>query len=212
MWPPMAVGAFFPHREWRRLPGVLPKRPFSESKLAGGNSRHNRYGQPKPGLGCRPAKVIPWPPHNTRKHTIRPTPLRILPSSAAPPWATAALTGPVTWWRSRIRKFCTAAINQLWIFCRHTPPPPGLLGPVMVDGIGKAALHNVLPALAAVARCWTVGLRTGRGHQRRLHLPSNRPSPLGLGALLPQRTVGAGGGILHRTDRELLLGPVLMAH
>jgi hypothetical protein len=92
------------------------------------------------------------------------------------------------------------------------PPPPGLLGPVMVDGIGKAALHNVLPALAAVARRWTVGLRTGRGHQRRLHLPSNRPSPLGLGALLPQRTVGAGGGILHQTDRELLLGPVLMAH
>jgi hypothetical protein len=42
--------------------------------------------------------------------------------SATPPRATAAaLTGPVTWWRRRIRKFCTAAINQLWIFCRHTP-------------------------------------------------------------------------------------------
>src|ERR1039458_3013962 len=60
------------------------------------------------------------------------------------------------------------------------PPAPVLLGPVMVEGIGKAALHNVLPALAAVARRWTVGLRTGRGHQQRLHLPSNRPSPLGL--------------------------------
>src|ERR1035441_3920600 len=51
---------------------------------------------PKRSLGFRPAKAIPRPPHTTRKHTIRPTPLRIRPPSAAPPWATAAgLTGPV---------------------------------------------------------------------------------------------------------------------
>src|ERR1035438_3918418 len=81
----------------RRRPGVLPKRLFSVSKLADDNSRHNRYYKPKRSLGFRPAKAIPRPPHNTRKHTIRPTPLRIRPPSAAPPWATAAgLTGPVT--------------------------------------------------------------------------------------------------------------------
>jgi integrase len=81
----------------RQYPGVLPKRLFSVSKLADGNSRHNRYYKPKRSLGFRPAKAIPRPPHNTRKHTIRPTPLRIRPPSAAPPWATAAgLTGPVT--------------------------------------------------------------------------------------------------------------------
>src|ERR1035441_3631057 len=81
----------------RRRPGVLPKRLFSVSKLADGNSRHNRYYKPKRSLGFRPAKAIPRPPHNTPKHTIRPTPLRIRPPSAAPPWATAAgLTGLVT--------------------------------------------------------------------------------------------------------------------
>jgi hypothetical protein len=61
--------------------------------------------------------VIQPPPNNTGKHAIRPTPLRILPPSATPARAAAAaLTGPVTWWRSSIRKFCTAAINQLWNF------------------------------------------------------------------------------------------------
>src|ERR1017187_1658323 len=76
-------------------------------------------------------------------------------------------------------------------FLSPQPPPPGFLGPVIVDGIGKAALHNVLPAFAAVARRRTVGLPTRRCHQRRLPMPLNRAPPLGLGALRASSTLGA---------------------
>jgi hypothetical protein len=113
-----------------RRKGVLPKRLFSESKLAGGNSRHRWYYKPKRCLGSRPARVIQRPPQNTRKHAIRPISARILSPSTAPAWAAAAaLTGPLTWWRSRIRRFCTAAISQLWIFCRHSPRHRAFLAP-----------------------------------------------------------------------------------
>ena len=83
---------------------------------------------------------------------------------------------------------------------------------MIVDGIGKAALHDVLPTLAHGPSGRAVGLRARRCHQRRLHMPSNRAPPLGMGTLLPPRTVSARRGILNQIDRELLLRPVLMPH
>jgi hypothetical protein len=107
------------------------------------------------------------------------------------------------------------------LHCRNQPaldllppqsPPSGLLSPVIVDGIGKAALHDVLPALAVVARRRTVGLPPRRFYQGRLHMPPNRPPSFGLRALLPQRTMGARGGIRNQVDLDLLLRAVLMTH
>ena len=77
--------------------GLLPKSLLSESKLSGGNSRPSRYYKLEGYLGFRPAKVSQLPPQNARKHTIRPTALKILLRSAASARAAAAArTGPVT--------------------------------------------------------------------------------------------------------------------
>ena len=55
------------------------------ASCSGGNRRHSRYYKTKLGLGPRPEKVSHWPPKNTRRPAIGPTPLRILPPSATPP-------------------------------------------------------------------------------------------------------------------------------
>src|SRR6185369_16728467 len=90
--------------------------------------------------------------------------------------------------------------------------PPGPLGPVIVAGVSKTALHHVLPTLAAAPCRRALGLLQQGGNSLRLHMAPDRTAVLGLRALRTQRAMATQGRIVNLVNFQLLLRPMLVEH
>ena len=117
--------------------GVLPKWYFSRRSLVASKIPHNSDYSLTVINELVLAKTNSTPAINIRSEAIWPTALETKPMPDASATAAAALAGWLSWFRSSTRKFCTTAINQLWIRCRANPRHLALLAPWLLKASAK---------------------------------------------------------------------------